>query len=224
VSVRLYAIARAGALAPDCGGAEGEPLRIVRCGGLAALVGTAAGAGAQAVTEPGLWRHEQAVEALMADQDVLPARYGTRLDDDEEVRVLLERRAGEFDAALAHVSGAVEVGVRAALAQSPAAPGEATAPSETGTAYLQALKHREELARELATSIGRTLRPLSRDSRIAGAWGPSGTLASAHLVRRESVAAFRERADRLARETEYAELVCTGPWPPYSFVGAGAQE
>jgi hypothetical protein len=219
VSVRLYAVSRAGAVAPGCGGVEHEPLRIVQSEGLAALVGTETGAGVDAITDRGLWRHEQAVEELMSAQDVLPARYGATLDDDGEVCALLERRRGEFDAALAHVSGAVEVGVRAALLDG----GGGSQPAEkleSGTAYLHELKRREDLARKLAGSIARALGPIARDSRIDSAWGPSGTLASAHLVDRELLGAFRDRADRLARETTFAHVVCTGPWPPYSFVDA----
>jgi len=219
VSVRLYAVARAGAVAPTCAGAETEPLRTVTAAGLAALVGTVPAAGAEPVTEEGLWRHEQAVEALMAEHDVLPARFGALLEGDEEVRALLRGRREAFDAALAHVSGAVEVGVRAALAEDPSEPGA----SESGTAYLLALKRRDELARAIAGRIAAALRPLSRESRIEEAWGPGGTLASAHLVGRERVAEFRQRAEQLARDTGPAQLVCTGPWPPYSFVGAEAR-
>jgi hypothetical protein len=151
-----------------------------------------------------------------AERDVLPARFGTVLESDEDVAALLRRRREAFEAALVRVSGAVEVGVRAALAD-----GSADMPApDTGTGYLQALKQRAELARVIAERIDGALRPLSRESRIGEGWGPTGTLASAHLVGREHVGDFRERAQRLARETDFAQLVCTGPWPPYSFVGA----
>jgi len=215
MSVRLYAVARAGAVPPACTGAEGEPLRIVTAAGLAALVGTAPAAGAGTATEEALWRHEQAVEALMAAHDVLPARYGTILGGDEEVAALLSRRHDAFDAALVHVSGAVEVGLRAALADD----GARLAAADTGTAYLQARKRRDELARRLAERIDGALRPLSRESRIGDGWGPAGTLASTHLVGRDRVEDFRRRVQQLAGETDFAQLVCTGPWPPYSFVG-----
>ena len=87
-------------------------LRALAAGGdLVAIVGPAEGDDDD-VSAEALWRHEELVEELMADRDVLPVRYGTRFADEEEaVRAVAARRA-TFAAALDHVRGALEFAVR----------------------------------------------------------------------------------------------------------------
>lgn len=225
MSVYVYAICRAPAVAPATAGLRAVPLRIVRAAGLLALVSDIELGAGPLGCEEDLWQHERVVEALMTDHDVLPVRFGTLVVSDGEVRALLRRRAEQFTAALARVAGAVEVGVRAVLAPESSAPSERTvrqgAPS--GTGYMLAAKRREQRVTELREMIARALSPLARSSIALEARGAaSATLASSHLVGAERLDDFRERAQRLADELDGASLVCTGPWPPYSFVGAAA--
>ena len=73
--IELYAITdSAGPPLPDVAAA----LRLVPFDGLAAICAPASDA---EVSPETLWRHEEVVEALMAERDLLPVRYGTRLDD-----------------------------------------------------------------------------------------------------------------------------------------------
>jgi hypothetical protein len=104
--IELVAIARAAAPPPP------SRLRALAAGGdLVAIVGPAEG-DEDDVSAEALWRHEELVEELMADRDVLPVRYGTRFADEEEaVRAVAARRA-TFAAALDHVRGALEFAVR----------------------------------------------------------------------------------------------------------------
>jgi hypothetical protein len=48
---------------------------------------------------------------------------------------------------------------------------------------------------------------------------PSVPVSAAFLVDRGSADAFVSAVTRLDAQLEDAELVCTGPWPAYSFVG-----
>jgi len=43
-------------------------------------------------------------------------------------------------------------------------------------------------------------------------------LRAAYLVERPVVARFGSRVQRLQAEHPEAAVLCTGPWPPYSFV------
>jgi hypothetical protein len=47
---------------------------------------------------------------------------------------------------------------------------------------------------------------------------PDELLHASYLVERPVVAEFRAAAQRLQREHRDAAVLCTGPWPPYSFV------
>jgi len=68
-------------------------LRLVPFDGLAAVCTPASKA---EVSPQTLWHHEEVVEALMADRDLLPVRYGTRLDDEAEVARAMEGRSEEL--------------------------------------------------------------------------------------------------------------------------------
>jgi hypothetical protein len=218
VSVYLYAVTRGDAELPGCAGLRGEPLRCVRAASLAAVVSTAAersGLG----TESDMWEHERVVEMLMAGHDVLPARFATIVETDADVqRVLLQRRQ-PLERALERVSGSFEVGVRAVLAsraleRTPDARG-------SGTSYLLEATRRRRISEDVGERIERTLRPLARARRARPSQAGGRLVTSAWLIDRERLSEFRDRAARLGAELEDCEVVCTGPWPPYSFVEAG---
>ena len=58
------------------------------------------------VTPAALWRHEEVVEALMEDRDLLPVRYGTLVDDDAAAIRAVDARSDELAAALDFECGA----------------------------------------------------------------------------------------------------------------------
>jgi hypothetical protein len=101
--IELFAITRAAEPPPPA------RLRAVPAGaGLAAVVGPADD---RQVSTESLWRHEELVEALMADRDLLPVRFGTRFGDEEEAAQAVAAQGAALSAALERVSGAVELSV-----------------------------------------------------------------------------------------------------------------
>jgi hypothetical protein len=101
--IELFAITRAAEPPPPA------RLRAVSAGaGLAAIVGPVED---REVTTEALWRHEELVEALMADRDVLPVRFGTRFSDEEQAAQAIAAQRATLSAALERVSGAVELSV-----------------------------------------------------------------------------------------------------------------
>jgi hypothetical protein len=143
------------------------------------------------------------VETLQLERAVVPVRFGTRHDHAEDVRTVLAERRPALLAAHERVRGRVEIAVR--LLEPPPA-------RDDGRAYLdrrvKAASLHEELA-ALAVAAGR--RPERRSVEL---------LRGAYLVERRAVPAFTATVEALQREHPEAALVCTGPWPAYSFVGA----
>jgi hypothetical protein len=128
---------------------------------------------------------------------------------------MLSQRRDEFRERLEQVRGAVELAVRATW---PA--GEATSmTAQSGTDYLQRrlVPYRE--ARNLAACIDPALRELARASWCRVMTRPSEPVTAAYLVDRERIPEFIGRVHVAQDATEGAQIVCTGPWPPYSFVG-----
>jgi hypothetical protein len=188
------------------------PLHAVPLGDLAAIC---APAEEREVTPDTLWRHEQVVEALMEDRDLLPVRFGTRLDDDAAAARSLAGRRAEFKRALERVRGAVELSVRAVFLD---AAGRVEPTAETGADYLR-LKRRITAAQEaVASAIHEPLRALARAHALRSPRPPAEALRAAYLVERDAVGRFTGLVAQLDEQHPELRLLCTGPWPPYSFV------
>ena len=138
-----------------------------------------------------LWQRESLLEDLMRERALLPIRYGTRVEDDAAAAAAVAPRAGELAAALERVRGAVEVSVRAVAAGEPD-PGAPEAVHErlAGAAREHALHAGPELLR------------------------------AAYLVDHAEVEGFVASVRALQHEHPELSILCTGPWPPYSFAEA----
>ena len=208
--MELYAITdNPGPPLPDVAG-----LQLVPFDGLAAVCTPASEAEPSPET---LWRHEDIVEALMADRDLLPVRYGTRLDDEAAVARALEGRRDALAAALDRVRGAVELSVRVMAATgtpapSPPDPADAT----SGADYLRLKAEADASSDEAARVVGDPLAELARESESARPRPPE-LFRAAYLVEHGTLDAFVAEVARLQAESRGLAILCTGPWPPYSF-------
>jgi hypothetical protein len=119
-------------------------------------------------------------------------------------------------AALDRVRGALEISVRIA------ANGELplTSPTQTGRDYLRAKARLAELREEAARSVHEPLAARARMTTRRVARQPPELLRCAYLVERAALDEFLAAAAKLDSEVADFTLVCTGPWPPYSFVGS----
>ena len=159
-----------------------------------------------------LWAHERVIEALMADRAVLPLRFGTRMPDAGAVRTPLAARREQLLDALDRVRGRVELAVRAIQPEAVAA--APSAPAASGREYLRA---RMSIRRSSA-SLHEPLAALAVAARRWPELAPGELLRASYLVDQPAVAGFRSAVERLQREHPEAALLCTGPWPAYSFV------
>jgi Gas vesicle synthesis protein GvpL/GvpF len=207
--IALYAITdNPGPPLPDL-----APLRLVPVNGLAAVCMPA---GETEMSAEAFWRHEEVLEALMADRDLLPVRYGTRLEDEDAVARAVGERRDELGAALERVRGSVELSVRVMRTgtQSTVLP---AAGASSGAEYLR-LRARADASRErTARALHAPLSELARAS-VEGQPRPQELFRAAYLVGRDGVDQFAAGVARLQQATPGVSILCTGPWPPYSFV------
>jgi hypothetical protein len=171
-----------------------------------------------------LWVHERVVERIMADRTVLPMRFGTKLPDEEAVRDVLATRQQEFLVALARVRGRVEVGIRAmqALDTEPTSNNSRPEPSmpvaTSGREYLEAkLRDGRRVERE-AAALHEPLASLAVAVSRQSARAPAELLRASYLIETPVLARFQATVERLQRTHPGVAILCTGPWPPYSFV------
>jgi hypothetical protein len=213
----VYAFVAAPATLPDVSGIDDALLRSERVGELTAVVSEHEAR--FEVSETAILAHARVVEALAAaNEAVLPARFGAMHRDAAALREAVADR-GELVDALARVRGCVELGLRVLAV--PSSPSEAS----SGAAYMRArLDHRRELER-LANELHAPLAGLAREATLSVGTTPRLLLTAAYLVERGQVEAFQRQLDALQSRHPDVGIVCTGPWPPYSFAvaeGGGA--
>jgi hypothetical protein len=189
------------------------PLQIVTLDGLAAVYSTAPKRDA---SPEALWRHEQVVEALMKDRDLLPVRYGTQLDDAAAVVRAVDPRRDELAAALDRVRGAVELSLRVVAADTPP-PGGPQRARANGAEHLRARAHATAVREAAIRTLHDPLAALARASTTSSPPDERELLRAAYLVKRDVVDRFVASVARLQRANPGLRLLCTGPWPPYSF-------
>jgi len=214
----LYAIVEKGRRLPGPG-LWGAPSHAIEQGELAAIVSEHEDL-ARPLDEDELWTHEKVVEELMEHGAVLPMRAGSVLADAAGVRALLDEQRDRFGRELERVRGAVELGVRAV--GNPAAPKVPAGVQDQegpGTAYMRARLDSQIRSDLVAARVHTALRGLARDHVSLSKSLATVGARSAYLVNRDEVDAFVDRVEALGRELDDVSIVCTGPWPPYSFVG-----
>jgi hypothetical protein len=195
---------------PSLAGLDDAPLERRYVEGLEFVVSDASDG---EVTQQAVLRHAQVVEELMArSAGVLPAQFSRGFGDEGELEAAVRMKARELRRGLSRVRGCVEFGLRAVV---PAGrTNEPSAPS--GAEYMQARLAQERQRAELVAKLDKPLARLSRAA--APAPRSSGTLfESAYLVSEENVAEFTRAVRRLEAAFPELTVVCTGPWPPYSF-------
>jgi hypothetical protein len=172
--------------------------------------------------ESTLLEHERVVEALLERGTVLPMRFGSSVADRESLLRFLDERRAHFELGLERVRGAVEIGVRALIREQPAELTPALVGADRpGTAYMLARLNDEKRSAAIAAHIHEPLAALSRDS--SSRKSPlNGDLNTAYLVDRKDVEPFRATIEKLDDAVDDATVVCTGPWPPYSFTPGGS--
>jgi hypothetical protein len=208
MSVLVYGIARSDVAPVKGHGLHQQPLRDVYAGPLVAIVSDHDDAPDPAVGT--LWEYEQTVERIAQLVPIVPARFGGVLDDDAAVVEMLEAKCETLLAALGQVRGAVELALRAMWQQPP------EPDSHTGASYMRARLDLRRRARTIADEL-MPLGQLSRSIRCKLPANPQQPLRCAYLVDRDAVAEFTASVEQLDEQLPGVDLVCTGPWPPYSF-------
>jgi hypothetical protein len=184
--------------------------------------------------------HEAVLDELRRRTTVIPMRMCTVYRTEDGVREMLSSEADAFAAALTHLHGRTEWGVKVfydpsgARAQAPASPGADQDPERAGAAYLQRRQREREhaeqaaqLIEQAANDIHGSLSALAADGLIAPSQRPevSGrrsemVLNGVYLVDEQTQEEFDGRVRELQDEFSQIglELELTGPWPAYNFV------
>jgi hypothetical protein len=153
--------------------------------------------------EPDPLQHGLVVESLLDRADaVLPVRFGERFETEDALATALSPRLEALERRLDHVAGCVEVGVRIVPRREPV-------DGDDGAAYMRARLIEQRAAEEVHRALAAQARDSVQTSRDAG-----------YLVARSDVRAFSSTVGRLLESHPALDVLCTGPWAPYSFAAA----
>ena len=153
--------------------------------------------------EPDPLRHGLVVERLLDHADaVLPVRFGERFAEEEDLAKAVAPRLEALERQLDHVAGCVEVGVHMV-------PRHEAAETADGAGYMRARLREQLAAEEVHRALAARARDSVRSSRDAG-----------YLVARADVPEFARAVERLLEVQPALDVLCTGPWAPYSFAAA----
>jgi hypothetical protein len=170
-------------------------------------------------------RHQRAVADLASKVEILPARFGTVFLSEESLLAHVKSEKKIIQSAFKKIAGADEWGVkvfRVAQAQRPV-----MADAVSGTDYL---KRKAKTAMPRAKEDDPTLLELVRAlAELSVEVAPGGKASSGQpnlvwhgsfLVRRGAHKKFADALRKFsATFSEAYRVECSGPWPPYSFVG-----
>jgi hypothetical protein len=223
-------------------GVFNAPVRLLDRDGLAGLVSDVDGP--VPARRADLLAHFRVLEDVAARGTVLPLRFGTMFDsDDEVVRELLVRRREVLDRLFEELDGTVEVAVRAMYDQGNVMReilagrrdirrlSERTKGLPEDATYFDRIRLGELVAEALAATRDRDADEIGRHLTRYALAVTEGILSSermafsaSFLVQRERLGAFEDAVDAVrARAGGRLEFRVTGPLPPYSFVSLEEQ-
>jgi hypothetical protein len=211
--------------------------RVVEAAGLACLLGDAPDPSHKA-NRARLMSHFGLLQAVGLVADVLPARFGMVLANEDAVRQdLLAARARPLTRQMERLRGHTEMRVRMSYRRDEVL-GEIvrrspvirrlndrtqSRPPET------ALRERIELGRRIASAIDRRraeegprilrrLRAIAVDARMAPPATEMSLLAASFLVHRSRMEEFVAETDRIREDHRQSHVTVLGPLPPWTFV------
>jgi Gas vesicle synthesis protein GvpL/GvpF len=171
-------------------------------------------------------RHQRAVADLASKLEILPARFGTVFLSEESLRSHVQSENKGIQSVFKKITGCDEWGVKV-FRVAPAAQPAALVDAASGTDYLKqkarTVMPRAKQEDPALASMLRELNEISADSAPGGKAStgqPSLVWHGSFLVRRNQQKKFASALRKFTEKfSDRYRVECSGPWPPYSFVG-----
>jgi Gas vesicle synthesis protein GvpL/GvpF len=204
-----------------------EGMRALDVGGLSAWVTELSTEGGQTFTKQDLLDDHRLVEAIFKKGEAcLPVRFPTLFADEDSLRISMNQRKAELEKQLEHVRDRCEIALTAVWTSPDGWQTNVDEAMTPGRRYLlerQARYAGSELrrarARALADQIQQAAGVALVDERVNLCPSERVALSIALLVKRADA---QQVLGRLPRHVADVRILVNGPWPPYSFVDAGA--
>lgn len=182
-----------------------------------------------APTPPEPRAHAALLAAIHRTSDILPARFGTALADEDAVRTFLDRHYGSLMDTLTRLAGSGEIGLRIEGLKSDASSEAASATDQRGAEslpcqYLASRRQQYDFQDRLNAVAEKTvhiwlhaLKDLYREYRQLSTKEPRAVRLT-FLVERATWGVFARHCEVVRKGMPEVQCRRVGPWPPYSFV------
>jgi hypothetical protein len=183
-----------------------------------------------------IWHHEMVVEALMLNRTVLPARFGTVLDNENSLHMKLEKLYPALKSNLQHLSGKVEVSLSVLWTGSDIGslfPKKKeiineVEPPQTGIEYMQTklIKHQRDnsfrnKAEQILARLNTSLTQFEYEEKHQLNTSQGILVKASYLIKRKQLEEFQKTINQFSEnrdQNQDLKFLLTGPWPPYSFI------
>jgi hypothetical protein len=218
-------------------GGRGDQLHTICFNGVAALVSDAP-LGKYRVSRENSLAHEKAIETAMAEYTVLPVRFATVAEDEEKVKIILEKEHDRFKDLLDNIKNKTELSLKAIFKEeviykyilekyedirvlkgkiATLAPEKSHSQRrEIGRMVEEALQREKEIVRDDIINI---LSPQAAEVKTNDTYGELMIINAAFLVEKEKEADFDRQVQQLGgKYAGKATFKYVGPLPPFNFV------
>lgn len=165
------------------------------------------GGTSQAVKEDVL-RFHQVVQAVFAEQTVIPFRFPTSVAGEAELAALMEKTSSQYASEFARIGDAVEMRIRIKGKRLEDLP-----PASSGTEYLKQKQTAAAPVVETLKAITIAVLPIVRDTNMASRDGSAELNLLLQRTRQEELKRILSGLTGLP-----AAVTVSGPWPPSDFV------
>ena len=198
-------------------GISGAKVEITNVEGFSVLVSELANA--VPVTRENALAHDSVVRSILDQTTPLPFRFGT-VTTEKELASYLQARRPTIEGRLALVRGCLEMSVKIISDTDQTDLQVENSDLGPGAAFLE--KKRREIrgsdqAQEVAVWLKKELGEMVREEQVSLNPTEKLIVAAAHLVEREQLAKYRDRAGNARKIRPELHFLVSGPWPPYSF-------
>lgn len=171
--------------------------------------------------------HARVISECFRNTTVLPFRFGTVFDKDEDLRRAVRANRKAFVASVSRLRGKAEMHLKLLVRDGSLRQmmDDVELPTATGGVYLtklreKAAKQRERLtkARALSVQVQKLFHPLDAEVSCKKVDSGGMLIDIAHLIDHDSVEKYQNRYTSAASKLKDCEMAISGPWPPYHFM------
>ena len=158
-----------------------------------------------------IMQHGRAVHRVFEQHTVLPFRFGTIFNSEQQVRQVLLANRTEFQGTMNRLRGKVEMHVKLLFGAD-----GAKATPKTGQRHNS--QPEPELARRVAGRLAGLFQPLEEQISVRPLQNGDRLVQFAHLIEGTQVGDYQRTYSSAAGRMKDCQLLLSGPWPPYHFL------